>query len=63
MVKEFLSERGIEYELRDVVNDPDALAEFLTLDTPLPPVVVYRGRWVAGYDPDRLDELLADLPA
>ena len=61
MVKEFLSERGIEYELRDVVSAPEALAEFLELGTPLPPLVTFRGHWVAGYDPDRLDELLEDL--
>lgn len=59
-MKEFLSERGIEYILRDVVVDPEALAEFLRLGAPLPPVVAYRGRWVAGYDPERLDELLSE---
>lgn len=57
-MKEFLSDRGAEYILRDVVNDPGALEEFLRLGAPLPPVVVYRGCWVAGYDPERLDELL-----
>ncbi len=61
MVKEFLSERGIGYTVRDVVGDPEALREFLQLETPLPPVVVYRGRWVAGYDPESLEVLLADL--
>jgi len=47
--------------LRDVVRDPKALAEFLALGAPLPPVVAYDGRWVAGYDPERLDELLEDV--
>ncbi len=58
MVKEFLRERGIEYILRDVAGDPAAREEFLRLGAPLPPVVVYEGRWVAGYDPERLDDLL-----
>ena len=58
MVKEFLSEREITYVPRDVVNDPLALEEFLRLGAPLPPVVVYRGGWVAGYDPERLTDLL-----
>jgi hypothetical protein len=62
VVKEFLSKLGIEYELRDVVRDPEALEEFLHLGAPLPPVVAYRGRWVAGYDPDALEGLLADAP-
>ena len=61
MVREFLSERDILYEPRDVVRDPEALAEFLALGAPLPPVVAYDGRWVAGYDPERLDELLGDV--
>lgn len=62
-MKEFLSERGIGYILRDVARDPEALAEFLELHTPLPPVVVYQGKWVAGYDPERLDDLLQDVDA
>ena len=58
MVKEFLRERGIAYELRNVAADREALEEFMRLGAPLPPVVAYRGRWVAGYDPEGLDELL-----
>jgi hypothetical protein len=61
VVREFLSERDVPYVLRDVVRDPEALAEFLALGAPLPPVVAYNGRWVAGYDPERLDELLGDV--
>ncbi len=61
MVREFLSERCIPYVPRDVVHDPEALAEFLALGAPLPPVVAYNGRWVAGYDPERLDDLLGDV--
>ena len=58
MVKEFLDDRGIRYSLRDVTRDEAALEEFLTLGTPLPPVVWHKSRWVAGYDPDALDRLL-----
>ncbi len=47
--------------LRDVTTDRDALDEFVRLGVPLPPVVVYKGVWVAGYDPERLDELLGDI--
>lgn len=57
-MKGFLSERGVEYAVRDVVADPEALAEFLRLGAPLPPVVAVGDRWVAGYDPDRLQALL-----
>jgi len=47
--------------LRDVTRDPRALEEFLSLGAPLPPVVLYKGRWVAGYKPDEIEHLLADL--
>lgn len=57
-MKGFLSERGVEYVLRDVVADPAALAEFLRLGALLPPVVAVGDSWVAGYDPDRLEALL-----
>ncbi len=60
-MREFLSERGIPYVPHDVVRDPEALAAFLALGAPLPPVVAYKGRWVAGYDPERLDDLLGDV--
>ncbi len=61
MVKEFLDELGVSYVYRNVVGDDAALQDFLRLGAPLPPVVVYRGRWVAGYDPEGLERLLADL--
>jgi glutaredoxin 3 len=60
VVKEFLNERGVEYALRDVVSDPEAQSEFQALGHSLPPVVVLGGRSVAGYDPDALEELLAE---
>ncbi len=58
MVKEFLSRRQIEYELKDVTRDRQALAEFVEAGFLLPPVTVVDGVAVRGYDPDRLDELL-----
>lgn len=60
-MKEFLSQRGVDYVLRDVTTDRSALDEFVRLSVPLPPVVMYKGAWVAGYDPERLDELLGDI--
>lgn len=59
-MKEFLSERGVEYVARDVVRDREALREFLELGASLPPVVARGGRWVAGFKPDALDALLLD---
>ena len=57
-MKEFLSERQIPYILKNVVRDPDALAEFRRLGFLLPPVTVVNGVAVRGYDPQRLEALL-----
>lgn len=60
MVKEFLSQRGVTYTLKDVSRDPEAASEFLATGALLPPVVVVDGELVAGYDPVRLEEVLQD---
>lgn len=58
MVKEFLSQHEVAYELRDVTRDEQALREFLALGLSLPPVTVVDGVPVQGYRPDRLAALL-----
>ncbi len=60
MVKAWLSERGVSFVLRDVLQDPAAAEDFLRLGFLLPPVVVVDGQAVAGYQPERLAELLDD---
>ncbi len=57
MVKEFLRERGVVYELKDVNVDPEARAEFVRAGYLLPPVVVVDGVPIPGYDPARLEQL------
>jgi glutaredoxin-like protein NrdH len=57
-VKEFLSQHEIPYELRDVVGDAAARDEFLSRGWLLPPVTVVDGVAVAGYQPERLLDLL-----
>ncbi|HZS91965.1 MAG TPA: glutaredoxin domain-containing protein [Chloroflexota bacterium] len=57
-MKEFLSQHEIPYELRDVVSDAAARDEFLARGWLLPPVTVVDGMAVAGYQPERLLELL-----
>ena len=59
-MKAWLSERGVEYTLRSLSKDRAAVDEFLRLGFHLPPVVVVDGRAVAGYQPDRLAELLGE---
>lgn len=60
MVKEFLRERGVSYEFRDLNRDAEARAEFVRAGYLLPPVTVIDGTAVTGFDPRRLEGLLGE---
>jgi glutaredoxin len=60
VVKEFLSQLGIDFVVRDVNTDVAAREEFLRAGYRLPPVVVIDGVVVEGFQPTRLEELLGD---
>ena len=57
-VKEFLSQKGIEFTERDVTVDELAIAELEELGYLTTPVTVIDGEAVVGFDRERLDELL-----
>ena len=59
MVKSYLAERDVPYVLKDVNADPAAREEFLRAGFKLPPVLVIDGAVVEGFQPDRIEELLA----
>jgi glutaredoxin 3 len=59
VVKEFLSSQGVEFVVKNVVTDPVAREEFLRAGWRLPPVTVVDGLAVEGYQPERIEELLA----
>ena len=58
-MKEFLSQKGIEFADRDVTNDPEAMRE-LTERYGLftTPVVVVNDELVVGFDREKLERLL-----
>lgn len=58
MVKEFLDDRDVEYEVRRVGADSETARDFLARGWRLPPVVERDGRAVEGFDPDALEQLL-----
>jgi glutaredoxin len=58
-VKEFLSQRGIEFTERDVAEDESALAELEQLGVFTTPVTVIDGEVVIGFDQARLEALLS----
>ena len=57
-VKEFLSQKGIEFTERDVTVDDLALAELEELGYMTTPVTVIDGEAVIGFDRERLEHLL-----
>ena len=57
-VKEFLSQKGIEFTERDVTVDDLALADLEELGYMTTPVTVIDGEVVIGFDRERLDHLL-----
>jgi glutaredoxin len=58
VVKEFLSQEGVEFTLKNVVTDSEAQEEFLRAGYRLPPVTVIDGVAVEGFLPDRIQALL-----
>ena len=63
MVKQFLSQRGVSYEERDVSRN-QAYARELVNNTGQTgvPVTVFDGEIVVGFDRNRLEQLLSNRP-
>jgi glutaredoxin len=57
-VKEFLSQKGVSFTERDIVQDPQALVELEALGVMTTPVTVVDGEVVVGFDRARLEQLL-----
>ena len=57
-VKEFLSQKGVEFTDRDILQDEEALAELGELGYMTTPVTVVDDEVVVGFDRDRLEGLL-----
>ena len=56
--KEFLSQKGIEFEERDVSTDESALEELQTRGLMTTPVTLVDGEAVVGFDQNKLSALL-----
>jgi glutaredoxin len=57
-VKEFLSQKGISYEDRDVSRDEKALGELQRLGFMTTPVTVIGNAVVVGFDREKLEKAL-----
>ena len=61
-VKEFLSQRGIAFSERDVLQDEQALEELRQLGYLTTPVIKVGDEVVVGFNRKRLEELLGLAP-
>jgi glutaredoxin-like protein NrdH len=58
MTKAMLSRHGVEFDVKDIENDPTALEELQGLGLMSVPVVVKGHAYVLGWNPTRVGELL-----
>ncbi len=56
--KEYLSQRGIEFQERDIAHDPIALADLKKLGYMTTPVIVVDGSVIVGFDAEKIDHAL-----
>ncbi len=56
--KEYLSQKGIEFQEREIAQDPSALADLKKLGYMTTPVIVIDGSVIVGFDVDKIDQLL-----
>jgi glutaredoxin-like YruB-family protein len=57
--KQFLTARGVPFEYKDVQADAQALGELLALKSRSTPTLVVDGEVMIGFDPERLETMLA----
>ena len=58
-MKEYLSQKQISFEDRDITKHPTAIPELQSLGFMTTPVTVIDGKPIVGFDVRKLDEALA----
>ena len=53
--KEYLSQKGLKFEERDIAQDPGALADLKRLGYLTTPVIVIDGEVIVGFDVVKID--------
>ena len=56
--KEYLSQKGIEFQERDIAEDLGALADLKKLGYMTTPVIVIDGSVIVGFDAEKIDQAL-----
>lgn len=60
LAKDYLDEKGVEYEEKNITTDGDARQELIDLGHTGVPVIVVDDVEVVGFDKGRIDQLLDD---
>ena len=58
LAKEYLNEKGVSYEEKNIQTDPSARKELMQKGHMGVPVIIVNGEEIAGFDKARLEELL-----
>jgi glutaredoxin 3 len=56
--KEYLSQKSIEFQERDIAQDPGALADLKKLGYMTTPMIVVDGSVIVGFDAEKIDRAL-----
>jgi glutaredoxin 3 len=56
--KEYLSQKGIQFQEKDIAQDPSALADLKKFGYMTTPVIVINGSVIVGFDADKIDQAL-----
>jgi glutaredoxin len=56
--KEYLSQKGIQFQEKDIAQDHSALADLKKLGYMTTPVIVVDGSVIVGFDVDKIDQAL-----
>jgi len=61
--KEYLSQKSLAFQERDIAQDPGALADLKKLGYMTTPVIVIDGSVIVGFDAEKIDQALQPDPA
>ncbi len=56
--KEYLSQKGVKFQEKDIAHDPSALVELKKLGYMTTPVIVIDGSVIVGFDARKIDQAL-----
>ena len=59
-MKEYLSQRQVQFDDRDITQDPSAIVELQKLGFMTTPVTVVGDKVIVGFDVPKLDEALRE---